>query len=81
MGGGGKYQRAPWNGKQSRGKGLRGLVEEKGRRQAADPRPGRLPAATLVEVAAPLRREGRGCMRVTVRVALTPTLFDPGRNH
>jgi hypothetical protein len=60
MGGGGKYQRAPWNGKKSRGKGLWGLVEENGRRQAVDPGRGRLPAATLVEAAAPLGREGMG---------------------
>jgi hypothetical protein len=59
MGGGGKYQRAPWRSKQARGKGLRGLVEEKGRRKAADPGPGRLPAVTLVEVAAPLGSGGR----------------------
>jgi hypothetical protein len=60
MGGGGKYQRAPWNGKQSGGKGLRGLVEENGRQQVADPGPGRLPVATLVEAAVPLGREGTG---------------------
>jgi hypothetical protein len=59
MGGGGKYQRAPWNGKQSRGKGLQGLVEEDGWRQAADPGPRRLPMATLVEAATPLGSGGR----------------------
>jgi hypothetical protein len=60
MGGGGKYQRAPWISKQAGGKGLRGLVEEKGQRKAVDSGPGRLPAATLVEAAAPLGSGGRG---------------------
>jgi hypothetical protein len=81
MGGGGKYQRAPWNGKQSGGKGLRELVEDNGQRQAVDPGPRRLLAATLVEAAAPLGSGGRGVNEGTGRVALTPTLFDPGRNR
>jgi hypothetical protein len=55
-----KYQKAPWNGKQSGGKGLRKLEEENGRRQAADPGPGRRSAAIQGRRRRPGEREGGG---------------------
>jgi hypothetical protein len=54
------YQKAPWNGKLSRGKGLWELVEENGRRQAADLGLGRHPAAIQGRRRCPGEREGGG---------------------